>query len=118
MELRKIYRLAPLLVITAGLLASCSNNKNTGWSRFYHSFTTRYNVYFNGIENYKEQLKVQQEKYEDDFTDILYLNPAEAYNNPKDPQPQGSFDRTIEKCQKGYTKSQHQKQAQTQSKQA
>ncbi len=100
MEPRKIYRLAPLLIIAAGLLASCSNNKNTGWSRFYHSFTTRYNVYFNGIENYKEQLKVQQEKYEDNFTDILYLNPAEAYNNPKDPQPQGSFDRTIEKCQK------------------
>ena len=27
------------------------------------------------------------------------MSPAQAYNNPKHPQPQGSFDRTIEKCQ-------------------
>ncbi len=87
-------------MLVAWLLTGCSTSKNTGWNRFYHSFTTRYNVYFNGEENYKEQLKLQQEKYEDNFTDLLYLNPAEAYNNPKDPQPQGSFDRTIEKCQK------------------
>lgn len=69
-------------------------------TRFYHSFTTRYNVYFNGIENYKEQLKEMEEGYEDNFTDLLLMHPAQAYANPKDPQPSGSFDRTIEKCQK------------------
>ncbi len=88
------------ILLLLGLLTGCSTTKNTGWTRFYHSFTTRYNVYFNGEENYKEQLKQQQTQYEDNFTDILYINPAQAYNNPKDPQPQGSFDRTIEKCQK------------------
>ncbi len=100
MKHRGIYLHILTALLTIGLLASCSNNKNTGWSRFYHGFTTRYNVYFNGHENYKEQLKLQQEKYEDNFTDLLYINPAEAFANPKDPQPQGSFDRTIEKCEK------------------
>ena len=66
-------------------------------TRFYHSFTTRYNVYFNGIENYKEQLKEMEEGYEDNFTDLLLMHPTQAYANPKDPQPSGSFDRTIEK---------------------
>ena len=55
-------------------------------TRFYHSFTTRYNVYFNGIENYKEQLKEMEEGYEDNFTDLLLMHPAQAYANPKDPQ--------------------------------
>ena len=39
-------------------------------------------------------------EYQDNFTDLLYMHPAQAYANPKDPQPSGSFDRTIEKCQK------------------
>ena len=81
-------------------LVSCSTKKNTAFTRFYHSFTTRYNVYFNGIENYKEQMKNMETEYQDNFTDLLYMHPAQAYANPKDPQPSGSFDRTIEKCQK------------------
>lgn len=74
---------------------SCSTKKNTKATRFYHAFTTRYNVYFNGIENYKEQLKSMEESYEDDFTSLLYMHPAQAYADPKSPQPTGSFDRTI-----------------------
>ena len=41
-----------------------------------------------------------EESYEDDFTSLLYMHPAQAYADPKSPQPTGSFDRTIEKCQK------------------
>lgn len=101
---RTTYRkIAAVLFITI-LLVACSTTKNTGWTRFYHSTTTRFNVYFHAEENYKEQLKEQQDKYEDNFTDLLYINPAQAYNNPKDPQPQGSFDRTIEKCESAIQK--------------
>lgn len=83
------------------MLASCSVKKNTKATRFYHSLTTRYNVYFNGNENYKEQLQIMEGKYEDDYTlTRIYMHPAEAYNNPKATKPTGSFDRTIEKCQK------------------
>ena len=97
---KRILHTTGLLIGLALALASCSTNKNTAITRFYHSMTTRYNVYFNGIENYKEQLKEMEKSYEDNFTDFLYMHPAQAYANPKDPQPTGSFDRTIEKCQK------------------
>ncbi len=89
-----------IILLIVGSLTSCSVRKNTAATRFYHSLTTRYNVYFNGIENYKEQLKVMETEYEDDFTNLLFMHPAEAYGDPKNTQPSGSFDRTIEKCQK------------------
>lgn len=95
---KRVSHIIALLAILA--LVSCSTKKNTAFTRFYHSFTTRYNVYFNGIENYKEQIKTMENEYEDNFTDLIYMHPAQAYANPKDPQPTGSFDRTIEKCQK------------------
>ncbi len=95
---RKLLHIIILLIV--GSLVSCSVRKNTAGTRFYHSFTTRYNVYFNGMENYKEQLKTMETEYQDDFTDLLFMHPAEAYADEKAPQPGGSFDRTIEKCQK------------------
>lgn len=97
-----IYTVAALLLVV--LFSSCNTTKNTGWTRFYQSMTTRYNVYFNAEQNYIEQLKLQQDQYEDNFTDLVYTAPAQAYNNPKDPQPQGSFDRTIEKCESAIQK--------------
>ncbi len=69
-------------------------------SRFYQAFTTRYNVYYNGDEHYKETIKAMEKNYEDDYSSLVYLHPAEAYNNPKAPQPQGDFKRSIEKAQK------------------
>ncbi len=95
---RNLLHIVILLLI--GTLVSCSVRKNTSATRFYHSLTARYNIYFNGNENYKEQLKLMETEYEDDFTDLLFMHPAEAYADPKNPQPGGSFDRTIEKCQK------------------
>ncbi len=38
--------------------------------------------------------------YEDDYTGMIFMHPAEAYAHPKSPQPATSFDRTIEKMQK------------------
>lgn len=85
------------------VLAACSNKTNTARSRFWQSFTTKYNVYFNGKENYDEQLKAMMDAYEDDYSQRLYMHPAEARSNPKAPQPGGSFDRTIEKMEKAIT---------------
>jgi len=82
------------------LLAACSNKTNTARSRFWQSFTTKYNVYFNGKTNYDEQMKAMLDAYEDDYSQQLYMHPAEARSNPKAPQPTGSFDRTIEKMEK------------------
>lgn len=74
--------------------------KNTAFSRRYHAFTTRYNVYYNGIEHYKETIKDMESKYEDDYSGLVLMHPAEAKNYPKAPQPEGSFTRSIEKAQK------------------
>ena len=63
------------------------------------SFTTRYNVYFNGEQHYKEQLK-KMEEYEDDYSDFVYVHPAESFADDKATHPSVSFDRTIEKMQK------------------
>ena len=82
------------------ILAACSNKTNNARSRFWQSFTTKYNVYFNGKTNYDEQMKTMMESYEDDYSQRLFMHPAEARSNPKAPQPSGSFERTIEKMEK------------------
>lgn len=93
---------AVLIVVVAlvAALASCSTKKNTAATRNYQAFITRYNVYFNGDEHYKETLKEMERAYEDDYSARLFMHPVEAYANPKAPQPSGSFTRSIEKAQK------------------
>ena len=92
-----------MLIAILVTLAACSNKTNTARSRFWQSFTTKYNVYFHGKTNYDEQLKAMMDAYEDDYSQHLYMHPAEARSNPKAPQPTGSFDRTIEKMEKAIT---------------
>ena len=82
------------------VLAACSNKTNTARSRFWHSFTTKYNVYYNGKTRYDEQMKEMMNTYEDDYSQRLYMHPAEARSNSKATQPSGSFDYTIEKMEK------------------
>lgn len=89
-----------LVAVAAGFLASCSARKNTAATRKYQAFITRYNVYFNGDQHFKETLADMERKYEDDYTDFLFPHPAEAKGDPKAPQPSGDFKRSIEKAQK------------------
>ncbi|MBR1551481.1 MAG: hypothetical protein IJ632_04090 [Muribaculaceae bacterium] len=99
--MHKIKRHIPLMLIVAALLLpGCSAKKNTATSRFWQAFTTRYNVYYHGKTNYDEQLQEMLSTYEDDYSQHVFIHPAEARNYPKAPQPTGSFDRTIEKMQK------------------
>lgn len=96
---RMVGALGMVLALIGGL-TSCSTRKNTAASRNYQAFITRYNVYFNGDEHYKETLKEMEQNYEDDYNRLLLMHPAEAYLRPGFPQPSGSFDRSIEKAQK------------------
>lgn len=89
-----------LLVGVLFLLQGCSTKKNTAASRRYQEFITRYNIHYNGDTHYKETLKDMETKYEDDFTRLLFVHPAEARGADKVPQPQGDFTRSIEKAQK------------------
>ena len=80
--------------------SSCGTKKNTASSRNWQAFTTRYNVYYNGKTSFDEQLQQQEANYEDDYTRMVLTHPAEAFNDPKLPQPSGDFKRTLEKMQK------------------
>lgn len=88
------------VVVFVAMLTACSTKKNTASSRNWQAFTTRYNVYYNGAEHYRETLKEMENKYEDDYTRMVLTHPAEARADSKLPQPTGDFRRTIEKMQK------------------
>ncbi|MDE7347736.1 MAG: tetratricopeptide repeat protein [Muribaculaceae bacterium] len=96
------FRHIRILLFFAALvmLAACGTKKNTAVSRNWQAFSTRYNVYFNGSEHYKETLKTMEDGYEDDFTRMLLTHPADARADETMPKPKGDFKRTIEKMQK------------------
>ena len=94
---RGFYYIAAFFVIL--LLWSCSTKKNTKVSRFYHAFTTRYNIYFNGKEAFDAALKSQQDGYKENYSDMIYMYPISAQPKNK-PETGGPFDRTIEKSNK------------------
>ena len=87
-----------LLLILVVMLAACTTSKNTPVTRFYHSFTARYNTYFNGHEAYKQGVLAQQQGNKDNFTEML---PVFAVSN-KGTADMGksSFNTAIEKCEK------------------
>ena len=65
-------------VISVFLLLSCSTQKNTAYRRFYHNFTTRYNVYFNANEAYKKGEKKIEERYQPDYSHIIDVFPLSS----------------------------------------
>jgi predicted negative regulator of RcsB-dependent stress response len=80
------------------LSAGCSVEKNTGASRFYHSLTSRYNIYFNGYESYRAGVEKVNASHKDDFGEVLmvfeYSNPASVQVSAAD------MTRAIEKASK------------------
>jgi tetratricopeptide (TPR) repeat protein len=64
------------------VLTNCSVEKNTGSTRFYHSLTSRYNIYFNGYESFKAGLEKITSSNTDDYGDLLkvfeYSDPASS----------------------------------------
>jgi tetratricopeptide (TPR) repeat protein len=109
------------LAIVLLVFCSCANKRNTATNRFLHSFNTRYNVYFNASENYAKALKTMNEGYTDDFTQLIPMFPVSLIYKDKESlllteqkdmekasgviknqttAAQGSWDYSIEKCQK------------------
>ena len=81
------------------LLASCSTKENTMSSRFYHAFTSRYNIYYNGKTSFDESLMSLQNGHKDNYTEQLPMFPISAKEKNKTTTG-GSFDRAIEKSNK------------------
>ncbi|MDR1682010.1 MAG: tetratricopeptide repeat protein, partial [Candidatus Symbiothrix sp.] len=78
---------------------SCTSTKNTAGTRWYHSFNTRFNVFFNGQTAYDAAFKAQEEGYKDNFSEMILMFPVSSL--PKDKSGMGgSFDKAIEKSVK------------------
>lgn len=80
------------------LPTACSTKKNTAGSRFWHSFTARYNTFFNGNEAFKEGCLAQENGNKDNYTEFIPLfvvgNEATAKIGT------GNFETAITKCEK------------------
>ncbi len=55
----------------SALLVSCSTQKNTSGTRFWHSFTAQYNTLYNGQTSYAEGVLAQDKGHQDNYTELL-----------------------------------------------
>ncbi len=79
-------------------VASCSTKKNTAKSRWWQSLNTRYNVYFNASEAFKEGNLEKEKGNKDNYTEMI---PLYMVGNKQSREiGRGQYDRTIEKCEK------------------
>lgn len=90
-----------LLIATVllAIIGGCSTRRNTAGTRFYHSLTTRYNVYFNAKEAYQQGLLELEQQNKDNYLERISLFPTGAFQ-PATRSQTSRFSRSIEKSQK------------------
>ena len=86
------------IVIVLTVMTSCSTQKNTASRRWWHSFTARYNTYFNGSQAYEDGALEKEKGNKDNFTEMLPL--YTVGNKASRDLGKGNFDRAIEKSEK------------------
>lgn len=80
------------------IAVSCSVEKNTGATRFYHGLTARYNIYFNGYESYKAGLDKINSGHQDDYGEVLNVF---EYSSPETPSRcSADMEKAIQKASK------------------
>lgn len=94
----KTYTLFYIIGAVLFLLPSCSNKKNTAFTRTYHAINTKYNIHFNADEAYKESLKKKNEETKDNLSDMLYIFPNNSDTAKQ--KATGTFTTTIDKTTK------------------
>lgn len=63
------------------LIASCSTRKDAFLNRSFHSVTTKYNVLYNGKVAFQQGIDDINSKYEDDFWELLPIEPIKFKGN-------------------------------------
>ena len=63
------------LLLAFILIISCSTSKDRFLNRKYHKVTTKFNVLFNGKEAFKIGKKILEDVYEDNFFELLSVEP-------------------------------------------
>lgn len=91
--------LCVVALVAATLLVGCGSTKdNTAQSRFYQAFVTRFNVYHNGKEAYKEGVQAQEKGHKDNYMEVIPLYVVSSPTTRK--MGSSNFDKAIEKAQK------------------
>ncbi len=86
------------LTMACLVIAGCSTQKNTARSRWWQSFNTRYNVYYNGAQAYIDGSLQKEEGNQDNFTEMI---PLYTIGNKKSIDlGKSNYERAIEKCEK------------------
>lgn len=89
-----------ILLLTSSilLLSGCSAKKNTAKSRWWQSFTARYNTYYNGSQAFIEGSIEKENGNKDNYTEIIPL--YTVGNKQSRDIGSGNFNRAIEKSEK------------------
>lgn len=87
-----------LTLSLAGLLASCSTQKNTSGSRFYHRTTAHFNTIYNGRTAFEEGVEAQLKGHADNYTEILPMYIVADKKTAA--MGKSNFETAIEKSQK------------------
>ena len=91
--MKHLFYLLLLCVVTA-----CSTSRNTATTRWWQSFVTRYNVYYNASKAYREGEATQREGLKDDYTQLLPVFGV-SYQQQQN-LGKGNFETAITKCEK------------------
>ena len=76
-----------LLAVIAILISSCATKKRkdevSGFKKFYHTFTSKYNGYFNANELMEESFDILEASRQDNYNQILPIYAYTDVDNPK-----------------------------------
>ncbi len=61
------------MCLVALVVVSCSTRKNTATTRFWHGFTAKYNIYYNGTLAYIDASLEKEEGNKDNYTEFIPL---------------------------------------------
>jgi len=63
------------------LFIGCTTTKNTWLTRGTNAFSTRFNVYFNGYQSYKEGIDNINKAQKDNYSQLLPMYPISIHSN-------------------------------------
>lgn len=87
-----------IIVAVAVAIVSCSTQKNTAGSRFWHSFNARYNTYYNGQLAFIDGNLEKEKNNKDNYTELIPLYPVG--NKASRDIGKSNYQRTVEKMEK------------------
>lgn len=95
---RRLRGAMALTAVAVVALSSCSTQKNTSSSRFWHAFNARYNTYYNGAMAYIDGALEKEEGNRDNYTELIPLYTVSNKNSKE--LGKSNFERAVTKAEK------------------